>query len=58
MSEGADKKKILLVDDAPGNISVLTAALKSDFKVVPALNGEKAPGMALKENPPDISSSM
>ena len=54
MSEGADKKKILLVDDAPENISVLMAALKSDFKVVPALNGEKALSVAQKENPPDI----
>ena len=54
MSDGLDKKKILVVDDAPENISVLMEILKFDFRVVPALNGEKALSVAQKDNPPDI----
>lgn len=54
MNEVPLKKKILIVDDAPENISILVAILKSDYKVVPAINGEKALKLANADNPPDL----
>ncbi len=38
----ADKKTVLVVDDTPENIDVLSGVLRSEFKVKAALNGEKA----------------
>ena len=37
-----DKKTILVVDDTPENIDVLSGVLRSEFKVKFALNGERA----------------
>ena len=54
MNEVPLKKKILIVDDAPENISILVAILKSNYKVVPAINGEKALKLATADNPPDL----
>jgi putative two-component system response regulator len=48
------KAKILIVDDTPDNIHVLMQALKDDYKVVAATNGEKALKMANAEEQPDI----
>jgi cyclic di-GMP phosphodiesterase len=54
MSDLPEKRKILIVDDARENIAILIETLKSDYKVVPALDGEKALKMANAENPPDL----
>ena len=54
MNEIPLKKKILIVDDAPANISILVEVLKSDYKIAPALNGEKALKLAQAGNPPDL----
>ena len=36
------KPTILLVDDNPDNIKVLRGILRSDYRVIAALNGQKA----------------
>jgi putative two-component system response regulator len=54
MSDLSGKKKILIVDDARENIAILVETLKAEYKVVPALNGEKALKLASSENPPDL----
>lgn len=47
------KHKILLIDDTPINLQVLTAALAADFELQIATSGPK--GLALAEsNPPDL----
>ncbi len=50
----SEKRKILIVDDTPENIDVLMGVLKSDYKMIAALNGEKALKMAEGKNPPDL----
>jgi putative two-component system response regulator len=37
-----DKPSILVVDDTPGNLAVMTALLKDDYRVKVAHNGERA----------------
>jgi len=54
MIEGQKKHKVLVVDDTPENIDVLMETLKSDYKMVAALNGEKALRVAASSNPPDL----
>ncbi len=54
MKGGGKKQKILVVDDVPENIDVLMETLKFDYKMVAALNGEKALKLATSENPPDL----
>ena len=54
MSDLPVKKKILIVDDARENIAILVETLKSDYKVVPALDGEKALKLAQADNHPDL----
>ena len=49
-----DKKKILVVDDAPENIDVLVGVLKDEYRIVPAKNGERALSVARSDNPPDL----
>ncbi len=50
----SDKLKILIVDDTPENIDVLMGVLKNDYKMIAALNGEKALKMAEGKYPPDL----
>lgn len=50
----SDKRKILIVDDTPENIDVLMGVLKNDYKMIAALNGEKALKLAEGKNPPDL----
>lgn len=45
--------RILLVDDAKANIDILVAALKNDYKLSVALNGETALQIA-ERTPPDL----
>ena len=54
MSQAADKQIILVVDDTPDNIDVLSGILRPDYKVKAALNGEKALKIAQTEPQPDI----
>ncbi len=48
------RHKILIVDDTPENIHVLMEALKGDYAIVAATNGEKALEVAQKEPCPDL----
>ena len=54
MPEEVNRKTILIVDDAPENIDVLSGILNSTYKVKAALNGEKALKIARSENRPDL----
>ena len=45
---------ILVVDDAPENLRVLTAVLKDLYKVKVATNGERALALAAGDDPPDL----
>ncbi|WP_286233934.1 response regulator [Thalassotalea sediminis] len=49
-----DKATILVVDDTPDNISLLTGILKKDYRVKAALNGETALGIANGTEKPSI----
>lgn len=46
--------KILIVDDLKENLFVLKELLKNRYKIVTALNGEKALALAGGENPPSL----
>ncbi|MFC1500424.1 response regulator [Candidatus Zixiibacteriota bacterium] len=52
----ADDKKavILVVDDQPENIDVLSGILKDEYQVKAAINGTKALEIATSDNPPDL----
>ena len=54
MTDDNPKKVVLVVDDAPANIQVLSAILKQQYKVKAATSGEKALKIAASANPPDI----
>lgn len=45
---------ILVVDDTPNNIAVLTEILRGDYRVLAAINGEQALKIARGESPPDL----
>ena len=49
-----DKKVILVVDDAPAVIDLLSGLLKEKYKVKAALNGRKALQIAQSEKPPHL----
>jgi len=48
------QKLILIVDDAPLNIGVISGALKDSYKTKVATNGEKALALASAEEKPDL----
>ena len=52
MSMTKEKSTILVVDDTPENIDVLSGVLRSEFRVKAALNGEKAIRIANAEPQP------
>lgn len=54
MAESADMQKVLIVDDTPENIQVLMETLKGKYKIVAAINGQKALQMAAMDPIPDI----
>jgi putative two-component system response regulator len=54
MMDSSDKPKILIVDDAPENIQMLMETLKGEYKIVAAINGQKALQIAAKDPVPDI----
>ncbi|MBF0382915.1 MAG: response regulator [Magnetococcales bacterium] len=49
-----EKKLILLVDDAPENLDVLSGILREEFKIKVALNGERALKIARSAQRPDL----
>ena len=49
-----DKATVLVVDDTPDNLSLMSGLLKDDYKVKVANNGEKALKIAGADNPPDL----
>ena len=54
MSSPELMQTILVVDDAPENIDVLSGILRADYKVRAAINGEKALAIAMGDKPPDL----
>jgi len=48
------KQTILVVDDTPENITLITGVLGDLYKVKVALNGKKALSVAQSDNPPDL----
>ena len=47
-------KTLLVVDDAPDNIQLLSGLLKAKYKIKAATSGEKALLIARKSPPPDL----
>jgi CheY-like chemotaxis protein len=55
MTEGKENKQtILVVDDAPANIDLLSSILSPHYKIKGAVNGEKALKIAHKTAQPDL----
>jgi len=54
MTQAPPLKSILIVDDTPINIGVISGALKDSFKTKVATNGEKALAIASGEDKPDL----
>ena len=54
MTSSSTKQTILVVDDTPENIDVLSGVLRPTYKVKAALNGERALKIAASEPRPDI----
>ncbi|MCP4352398.1 MAG: diguanylate cyclase [Desulfobacterales bacterium] len=54
MDEESHKQKILIVDDVPENIKILGQALKYDYRVSFATNGEDALKIAMSDDPCDL----
>ena len=49
-----EQKTILVVDDTPLNINVITGALKDTYKTKVATNGPKALAIAAADEKPDL----
>ncbi|MDR3435354.1 two-component system response regulator [Telmatospirillum sp.] len=49
-----ERATILVVDDTPDNLSLLSSLLKDDYRVKVASSGEKALRIAATDNPPDL----
>ena len=54
MAKAPPQKTILIVDDTPINIGVISGALKDTYKTKVATNGEKALAIAAGEDKPDL----
>ena len=50
----ARQETVLVVDDTPDNITLMSSLLKDLYKVKIANNGEKALQIAAADNPPDL----
>jgi phosphoserine phosphatase RsbU/P len=50
----SDQKLILIVDDTPTNVAVVTGLLKDSFRTKVATSGEKALAIASEEEKPDL----
>ena len=51
---GPDKKLVLIVDDTPTNVAVVSGVLKDSFRTKVATNGEKALAIATGAEKPDL----
>ena len=51
---GPDRKLILIVDDTPANVAVVSGVLKDSFRIKIATNGEKALAIASSADKPDL----
>jgi adenylate cyclase len=51
---GNDRKLVLIVDDTPTNVAVVSGVLKDSFKTKVATNGEKALAIAMAPEKPDL----
>ncbi len=49
-----DKATVLVVDDTPANLSLMTGLLRDIYKVKAAIDGEKALRIAQSDAPPDL----
>jgi sigma-B regulation protein RsbU (phosphoserine phosphatase) len=49
-----DRKLVLIVDDTPTNVAVVTGLLKDSFRIKVATRGEKALAIAFEEEKPDL----
>jgi putative two-component system response regulator len=54
MTGGAQRKFILIVDDTPANIAVVTGILKDIYRLKAATQGEKALALITASDPPDL----
>jgi len=52
--EYRDKETILVVDDTPDNLTLMSGLLKDRYRIKVANNGEKAIKIVQGENPPDL----
>ena len=50
--DAEDKPTILVVDDTPDNLTLVSNLLKKDYRVRVAINGEKALKIAYSDAPP------
>lgn len=50
----SEKRNVLVVDDTPENLAVISGVLKQDYKVRAAPSGERALQIAFSDNPPDL----
>jgi len=50
----AKKDVVLVVDDTPDNITLITQILKNECRIKAATGGQKALAIARSENPPDL----
>ncbi|MBC2699142.1 MAG: response regulator [ANME-2 cluster archaeon] len=49
--ENMKRSKVLVVDDLPTNVKLITAILKRDYEIIPAYSGEEALEKVDSENP-------
>jgi putative two-component system response regulator len=52
--DAGEKPTILVVDDTPDNLTLVSNLLKKDYRVRVAISGEKALKIAFSESPPDL----
>jgi putative two-component system response regulator len=53
-SDSIERATVLVVDDTPDNLSLISGLLKDDYKVKVANSGEKALRIAAADNTPDL----
>lgn len=54
MTDAAEKKLVLVVDDAPANLQIVHSILKQDFKILVATSGAKALELARNNPQPEL----
>jgi len=54
MNDQIEKRTVLVVDDTPANIQILMETLKGDYRIIAAVNGQRALQLAAATPSPDI----